>query len=273
MAADRFSLDGQSAIVTGSSSGIGEAIARGFGAAGADVLVCAPEGELDALERVAADIAADGPGDATVATCDVTDRASLPPVADAAVDAFGGLDVLVNNAGGGHPRSPLVDMDPATWYDTVELNLHGTYNATTTIGPRLFDGGGAIVNIASLAGFRGKAGMGPYAAAKAAIINLTRTAAFEFAHHDVRVNAIAPGLVSSARVREAQYGGRIPAPEDIDRGHVARRVGRPAEIADVARFLASPAASYITGSTVRAEGVPRLETSLEVARTEHPEDA
>jgi 3-oxoacyl-[acyl-carrier protein] reductase len=264
MTTDQYELTDQTAVVTGSSSGIGRAIAEKFGSAGANVVVCAPTDEEENMADVAESInQADG-GRAITTPLDVTDRPTVEALAETTIEEFGGIDLLVNNAGGGVP-SPFRDFDKDLWDRIIELNLGGTFNCSDILSEPIIEGnGGAIINIGSMAGINGLPNMSPYAAAKAAIINFTRTLAFELATFDVRVNAIAPGLISTDRVRGDRSESAIPSPDELDRGDVARRAGLPEEIADMAQVLASPAASYVTGHAMQVSGVPRLERHLNV---------
>jgi NAD(P)-dependent dehydrogenase (short-subunit alcohol dehydrogenase family) len=255
-------FEGKTAVVTGASSGIGARIARTFADGGADVVGCAPEADGRELNAAMEDI------DAMAVECDVTDRDAVAALVEATVDRFGGVDLLVNNAGIWDP-SALSDLDPETWSDVTGVVLDGTFNCTQLAGPHLRDGGGAVVNVASGAALAGFPLNAPYGAAKAAVVNFTETVAFEWAHDDVRVNAVAPGLVATERARE---GSSLPVPpaDEIDRGRVARRVGTPQEIADVVEFLCRPAASFVTGAVVPVTGVPRLERVYEVRRLDDP---
>ncbi len=247
---DRFSVSG-TAVVTGASSGIGRAIAERFAADGADVVVCSREQAN--VDPVAEGIREDG-GSALAVECDVTDRDAVDALVEATVEEFGGLDVLVNNAGASFVAG-FEDISPNGWDTILDVNLGGTYHCTQAAADHLKDGGGAVVNVASVAGQEGAPYMSHYAAAKAAIINLTRTLAAEWASEDVRVNCIAPGFVATPGL-ESQMG---VSADDIDREDVDRRIGVSGEIADVARFLASPAASFVVGETVTAGGVPQGE--------------
>ncbi|NIC00653.1 SDR family NAD(P)-dependent oxidoreductase [Halobacterium sp. R2-5] len=247
---DRFSVSG-TAVVTGASSGIGRAIAERFAADGADVVVCSREQAN--VDPVAEGIREDG-GSALAVECDVTDRDAVDALVEATVEEFGGLDVLVNNAGASFVAG-FEDISPNGWDTILDVNLGGTYHCTQAAADHLKDGGGAVVNVASVAGQEGAPYMSHYAAAKAAVINLTRTLAAEWAPEDVRVNCIAPGFVATPGL-ESQMG---VSADDIDREDVDRRIGVSGEIADVARFLASPAASFVVGETVTAGGVPQGE--------------
>ncbi|MFC7098085.1 SDR family NAD(P)-dependent oxidoreductase [Halobaculum marinum] len=257
--ADRFSLAGDVAVITGASSGIGRAIAEQFAADGADVVVCSREQEnvdpvADGVNEAAE--AADGDhGRCLAVECDVTDRDAVDALVEATVEEFGGLDVLVNNAGASF-MAGFEDISENGWKTIVDINLHGTFHCAQAAGEHLADGdGGAIVNLASVAGQRAAQYMSHYGAAKAGVINLTETLALEWAGRDVRVNCIAPGFVATPGV-ETQMG---VSADEVERGDVDRRIGTSEEIADVARFLASDAASYMTGETVAAQGVPQGE--------------
>jgi len=247
---DQFSVDGDTAIVTGSSSGIGKAIAERFAEDGVDVVVCSRD--QDNVDPVAEGIE-DAGGSALAVECDVTERDAVEALVEATVEAFGGVDILVNNAGASFMAN-FDDISQNGWGTIVDINLGGTVNCTQVAGEHLKEGGGAIVNFSSVAGQQGAPYMSHYAAAKAGVENLTTTLAFEWADEDVRVNCIAPGFVATPGVA-SQMG--VTA-DEIDRDDVDRRIGTSEEIADVAQFLASPAASYLTGETITPRGVPDI---------------
>jgi 3-oxoacyl-[acyl-carrier protein] reductase len=256
---ERFSVEGQRAIITGASSGIGRVIAEEFAADGADVVVCSREqNNVDPVAEGIND--SDRPGEALAVECDVTDREAVEALVDATVEEFGGLDCLVNNAGASF-MAGFDDISENGWETIVDINLHGTYHCTQAAGDALADGdGGTVINLASVAGQQGAPYMSHYGAAKAGVINLTNTLAFEWAGDGVRVNCIAPGFVATPGV-ESQMG--VTA-DDVDRTEVERRMGLSAEISDIAQFLASPASSYIVGETLTAKGVPDIAESPEV---------
>ncbi|GAA0302544.1 SDR family NAD(P)-dependent oxidoreductase [Halarchaeum salinum] len=245
----RSSLDGQTAVVTGASAGIGRAITEVFAADGANVVVCSRT--LDDVEAVA-DEFANLPGDVEPVEADVTDRDDVAALAEATEEAFGGVDILVNNAGGGAGLMPLDEVGGDVWDDVVDVNLTGVYNVTHAFADALQAGDpSAVVNVASMAGEYGVEGMGPYSAAKGGVISLTRTLARDWADEDVRVNAVSPGFIATEKLRE-NFGYDA----EIERGNADRKWGTPAEVADLVRFLASDAASFVDGQSVRITGTP-----------------
>ncbi|MFP8890453.1 SDR family NAD(P)-dependent oxidoreductase [Natrialbaceae archaeon A-CW2] len=260
MAGQEFDIDGETAIVTGASSGIGRAIAERYAENGVDVVVCARS--VDDLEAVADDInESDAPGEALAVECDITDWNAVEAMAEATVEAFGGIDILVNNAGASF-RAPFEEFSQNAWRTIVNINLNGTFNCTQVVGEYMREAGsGTIINVSSVASRDGAPEMAHYAASKAGMNNLTRTLSYEWAKYGIRVNCIAPGLIATEGV-ESQMGISVGS---IDLEEVDRQIGIPDEIATVAQFLASPAARYILGETIVVEGVPRI------ARTRHHE--
>jgi 3-oxoacyl-[acyl-carrier protein] reductase len=255
---ERFDIDGQRVLITGASSGIGRVMAEEFAADGADVVVCSRD--QDNVDPVAEEINdSDRPGAALAVECDVTDREAVEALVDATVEEFGGLDCLVNNAGASF-MAGFDDISENGWETIVDINLHGTYHCTQAAGDALADGGGTVINLASVAGQQGAPYMSHYGAAKAGVINLTSTLAYEWAGNGVRVNCIAPGFVATPGV-ESQMG--ITA-EEVDRQEVERSMGLSEEISDIALFLASSASSYIVGETITARGVPDIEETPDV---------
>lgn len=257
---EQFGVDGRTAIVTGSSSGIGRAIVERFAADGANVVVTSrSQANVEPVARAIndrADEANDGSGRALAVECDVTDRAAVEALREATIEEFGTVDVLVNNAGASFVAD-FEDISPNGWETIVDINLHGTYHCTQVVGEHMRDAGsGRIINIASVAGQHGSKEMSHYGAAKAAVINFTTSLAANWADEGIWVNCIAPGLVATEGVRSQM--GVEESEEGIDRTSADRRIGRPEEIADVAQFLASPASSYLNGETISVKGVPRL---------------
>jgi 2-deoxy-D-gluconate 3-dehydrogenase len=243
-----FSLDGKVAYVTGASRGIGRAIARALAASGADVALVA-RSEAD-LGVVAAGIEAMGRR-ALVCPGDVTDAGVVQGGIDRTVGELGGLDIVVNNAGGARFVTPLVGLREEGWEKVLRLNLTAAYLVSKAAGPHLLaQGRGSVVNIASVAGIRGAPALSYYAAAKGGLIQLSRSLAKEWAGSGVRVNAISPGFVDTDLSRPAGQDFVDATLPSIPLG----RWAQPEEIAGVAVFLASDAASYVTGANIVIDG-------------------
>lgn len=243
-------LSGKSALVTGASRGIGRAIALAFAHAGADVALVARD--EDPLRGVAADIEALGRR-AVVLPCDVTDREAVERSVAAAVDGLGRLDVVVNNAGGNSFSVPFAQMRLSGWEKTLRLNLDSVVHVTQAAAPHLLNRpGSSVINMASIAGISSVPLMAHYGAAKAAVISLTRTLAVEWAWAGVRVNALLPGWI------ETDLTDFLRDNAEAEKGTLSRvpmhRWGKPEEIALPAVFLASDAASFITGQVLVVDG-------------------
>jgi len=248
----QYHIDGDTAIVTGASQGIGEAIAKKFADDGVNVAICSRS--RDRFQSVVDDIEDDG-GTVYAAECDVTERDQVFEFVENVVDEFGDVDALVNNAGGSF-QSPFEELSENAWKTIIDINLHGAFHFTQAAGEVMREGdGGRIVNIISGAGLQAAPNMSQYGAAKAGLKNLTETLAEEWKIHDIRVNCIAPGLIATPGVVDS-WGldpDELPPREQVD-----RFIGHPEEIADIAQFLCSPAASYLSGSMIRA-GLPSSE--------------
>jgi 3-oxoacyl-[acyl-carrier protein] reductase len=235
------------AIVTGASQGIGKAIALALAGAGAKV-VCVARNH-DKLTATAEAIRAAG-GTAEVMTCDVSNSASIDEVVEAVSGKFGRLDILVNNAG--ITRDTLIPrMSDSDWDDVITTNLRGTFlftrAATRIMMQKRY---GRVINISSVSGLIGNPGQSNYSASKAGMIGMTRTVAKELAGRKVTVNAIAPGFIESEMT--AAMGSSII--DEVKKRIPAKRMGRPEEIAYAVLFLASEAASYITGQVLTVDG-------------------
>ncbi|WP_254538002.1 SDR family NAD(P)-dependent oxidoreductase [Halomarina litorea] len=259
MTTEQFSVAGETAIITGSSQGIGRTTAERFAEDGANVVVTSRSQEK--VDEVADGInESDAAGRAIAVECDVRERDAVEALVEATVEEFGGVDVLVNNAGASFMAN-FEEISENGWKTIVDINLHGTYHCSQAVGEHMRDGdGGVIVNLASVAGTRGSPYMSHYGAAKAAVVNLTTTLSYEWASDDVRVNCIAPGFVATPGVA-SQMGVEA---DDVDRSDVNRRMGLSEEVSDLVQFLASPASSYIVGETIQIQGVPRIDESVEV---------
>jgi NAD(P)-dependent dehydrogenase (short-subunit alcohol dehydrogenase family) len=246
-----FSLEGKVAIVTGASRGIGESIAQQFAAAGASVVLSARK--LESLGRVAAEIETGG-GRALAIVAHMGKLDNVQALVRAAVDRFGKVDVLVNNAATNPYFGPLCDVTEAAWDKTFEVNVKGYFYAAREVIVHLQGRGapGSIINIASVSGIRGAPFQGVYGMTKAAVISMTQTLSQEVGGSGIRVNAIAPGLV------ETRFSAALVQNDEI-RKHVVDRtvLGRhaqPTEIAGAAVFLASDASSYVSGHTLVVDG-------------------
>ena len=242
-------LRGKVAIVTGAGSGIGRATAKRFAAEGAKLIV--NDVSAEAAARVAKEIEAAG-GIAAAFPADVADARQVEALIREATSRFGRLDVLVNNAAAVLP-GPLESISDADWRRTQAVTLDGVFFGMRAALPVMAaQGGGAIINIASGAAIAGEPGLAAYGAAKAAVVNLTKTAAVENAARGVRVNTILPGPIETPPLLAAveATGGRAGWERQIPCG----RLGKPEEMASVALFLASDEASYVHGAAIVADG-------------------
>jgi len=246
-------LSGKTAIVTGAGRGIGAAIARAFAAEGAEVLIAERDAETGAA--MAHEIAEAG-GTARFQHTDVTEQADVEAMAEAALAAFGRIDVLVNNAGANVFHRPH-EMPRAEWARCMALDLEACWAcAEAALGPMRAAGRGAIVNIASCHGFRIIPHTFPYPVAKHGLLGLTRALGVEYAAEGLRVNAIAPAYIDTQIARDYWAGFPDPAAEraKAEALHPPKRIGRPEEVAMTAVFLASDEAPFINAETVVIDG-------------------
>jgi NAD(P)-dependent dehydrogenase (short-subunit alcohol dehydrogenase family) len=249
MGYSKLDLKGKSAVVVGGTSGIGRAIALGLAEAGADV---APTSRrVDQVEATAREVEALGRR-ALRATSDVTDRASLEKVLDAALKSFGKVDILVNSAGR-TKRAPTIDFSEQDWNDILETNLTGILRACQVFGRHMAERRyGRIINIASIGSFLGIFEVAAYSASKAAVASLTKSLAIEWAPHGICVNAITPGVFRTA-LNEKLLDGTPRGNEWLMRTPM-KRFGQVEELAGAAVYLASDAASFTTGSVLIVDG-------------------
>ncbi len=240
-------LQNRVAIITGSARGIGRATALAFAAAGARVVVC----DMDAAggEQTAADVRASG-GVARFCAVDVTKRESVAQLVETTLAEFGRIDVLVNNAGVIRDRG-LQKMSEADFDFVISVNLKGVFNCTQAVVPTMVQqGSGVILNASSVVGIYGNYGQTNYVASKAGVIGMTKVWARELGPKGVRVNAVAPGFIST----EMLAGIPEKVMEEIKAKISLRRLGRPEDIANAYVFLASDEAAYINGHILQVDG-------------------
>ena len=251
---DRFRLDGQVTLVTGAGAGIGRGIARLFAEVGSSVVVT--DRKQEGAAHVAEEIKKAG-GKAIGLACDVTREDELEGAVDAAIRSFGKLNILVNNAGGGGPKPFDMPMSDFEW--AYKLNVFSLFRLTQLAAPHMqAAGGGAVLNISSMAGENRNTRMASYASSKAAVNHLTRNIAFDLGPMGIRVNCIAPGAIKT----DALATVLTPEIEKAMLKHTPLgRLGEADDIANAALFLCSPAASWVSGQvlTVSGGGVQELD--------------
>jgi NAD(P)-dependent dehydrogenase (short-subunit alcohol dehydrogenase family) len=248
---DPFDLSDRVAIVTGSGRGLGRAMARALAARGAAVVTCARTGRE--AESAAAEITADG-GRAAATTVDVTERDSCAALVDFARERFGGLHVLVNNAGTDFIQ-PAATYRVEDWDEILAVNLSGYFHCAQLAAQHMLDdGGGSIVMNSSIASTVGIHGLLGYAAAKGAVNQLVRTMAVEWAQSGVRVNAIAPGYFENIMANAGEEHARGEKQQQVITFTPMGRRGLPDELAGPVVFLASDASSYVTGQILYVDG-------------------
>ena len=245
-----FDLTGKTALVTGASRGIGRAIAITLAEAGAAVALNGRDAAT--LEAVRTEIESGG-GRAIVAPADVTDREAVQEMLGTTLNAFGALDIVVNNAGGTAFMVPFRDLRFEGWTKVMRLNTDSVVHVCQAVAPHLLErGAGSVINVVSVAALGGTPALSPYGASKAAVLSLTRSLAMEWGPAGVRVNALCPGWTATELTRDLwqndEVSGAMTATIPLGRW------GRAEEMTGAALFLASDAASYITGVLLPVDG-------------------
>lgn len=239
------------ALVTGGGSGIGRATAMAFARKGAKVVVA--DVQADDGKATAQQIQRDG-GEALFVQTDVSQPAQVEFLIETIVDSYGRLDFACNNAGIEGEAAPTADCTEENWDRVLNINLKGVWLCLKhEIRQMLKQGGGAIVNMSSVAGLVGSENVPAYAASKHGIVGLTRTAALEYADDGIRVNAICPGVIHTAMI-ERFTGGDKELQEGLAEDQPLGRMGKPQEIADVVTWLCSDSASFVTGHAMAVDG-------------------
>jgi 3-oxoacyl-[acyl-carrier protein] reductase len=242
-------LKGQKALITGAAQGIGEFIARAFSREGASMIL----GDIDSpkLSSTVAEFKANG-HDVLGLQFDVCNRQQVKSAVQSAIDNYGTIDVLVNNAGA-YPRRHFLEMTDDAWDQIVDVNLNGTYNCTRAVVPHMVQRrAGAVINISSVTFFLGMARLTHYVAAKGGILGFTRSLARDLGEHNIRVNCISPGAIATESEKT------VTSPEEVEAmvlplQCLKRRI-LPQDVAEVAVFLASSYSGAMTGQTLNVDG-------------------
>jgi NAD(P)-dependent dehydrogenase (short-subunit alcohol dehydrogenase family) len=243
-------LKGRTAIVTGGGSGIGRSTALRFAKEGAQVAVA----DIDSFNGEATvSLIKENGGEAIFVKTDVSDSNQVKELIQITTSIFGALHIMFNNAGIGNSEERSVDITVEEWDHVVDINLKGVFLGIKYAVPELKKaGGGVIINTSSLLGLKGQKYMAPYNASKAGVVMLTQNAALEYGKYNIRVNAIAPGVIDTKIIDNWKQNERKwPI---ISRANALGRIGTPDEVANVVLFLASEEASFITGTTLSVDG-------------------
>ncbi len=252
MSENPISIEGKVAVVTGTAAGVGRGIAEHFAAAGAKVMTC----DVDPGGEDVAAALRDSGADIQFMQTDVSDEAQVEALFAAALERWGGIDALVNNAAI-QIENTIEDLDSGDWDKLMGVNFKGVYLCSkAAIAPMRARGGGSIVNIASVNGFWVEPGLGAYCAAKGGVITLTKSTAADFGRDGIRCNCICPGYVDTGMA--GRYLDSQADPEkaraEVATLHAVGRVGQPADIATCAQYLSSDAAGFITGASFVVDG-------------------
>jgi NAD(P)-dependent dehydrogenase (short-subunit alcohol dehydrogenase family) len=260
----RFSLQGKVAVVTGGSRGIGRAIAQGFAKAGARVVVTSRK--IDDLKSVASEIKSFG-GEAMPIQSHLGKIEEIHKMVDTVMDKFGKIDILVNNAGASPAMASVLDAEERLWDTIMNLNLKGVYFTSQAVARIMKkQGGGKIINIASIDGFKPEMGVSVYSVSKAGVRMISRAFASELAPYNIQVNAIAPGPIDT-KMMNSHWFHLSPeeakkAKDETGKMVPAGRIGNPDDIAGAAIYLASDASNYTTGTEIIIDGGVLLASML-----------
>jgi NAD(P)-dependent dehydrogenase (short-subunit alcohol dehydrogenase family) len=253
MLAKLFSLEGKVALITGASRGIGRSIALAFAEAGAKSIVSSRNKRPPELEKVAEQVRGMG-GEAIAIPAHVGKKEEVQKLVQGTLQAFGRIDVLVNNAGANPVLSSMVDLEEEAFDKVLEVNLKGAFLMSKVVAKEMIkQGGGRIINISSISGLRARADQtGAYCISKAALNMMTQVMARELAPHNILVNAIAPGSIKTefSRVNWTDPDRRAQRIREIE----LKRFGEPEEVVGLALFLAAEASSFVTGEIIRVDG-------------------
>lgn len=245
-----FNLSGKVAVITGASKGIGEAIAKIYGAAGASVVVSSRKKE--SVEQVANSIIENG-GKAIAVACHMGNMQDVDRLVTETVSAFGGVDILVNNAATNPTFGPVVDTDEAAFDKIMNVNVKGPFELSKKVYALMKEKkSGSIINISSVGGLRPEHGLGIYSMSKAALISLTKVMAKEWGGDNIRANVICPGLIKTKFSEALWNNDKIM--HTMMKMLPIKRVGTPEEIAALALYLAADESAYCTGSVFTADG-------------------
>ncbi|MBW7835020.1 MAG: glucose 1-dehydrogenase [Sphingomonadales bacterium] len=243
-----FNLSGKLAIVTGGGSGIGLGIARALAKAGADIALCGRR--LSVCETACAEIRQTGVA-AEAFRCDVSQQNEVEAMVAAVIERFGRIDILVNNAGIAGAAQPFLDITLEQWRQTIDINLTGMFLCSQAVGRHMVrEGHGKIINVASVGSFLPLPCSADYSASKGGVMMLTRAMALELIRHNIQVNAVCPGYITT----ELKQDTIERVAEKAARKVPAGRIGRSEEVAGVVVFLASSASDYMVGSSVVIDG-------------------
>ncbi|PWA10373.1 short-chain dehydrogenase [Pueribacillus theae] len=241
-------LENKVAVITGGGGGIGRATAIRFSKEGANVMVADMNEETG---QETAQMIRDNGGHAEFLRTDVTEPEQVEQLVKKAVDTYGKIDIMVNNAGISHIEAKIPDVPVETWDKVVDVSMKGVYLGMKYAIPEMIDNGGSIINTASVAGIKGQKLLAAYTAAKSGVIAVTKSTALEFGKHNIRVNAIAPGIVDTPITDDWKKTSKWPV---LSTANALRRLGQPEEVANAMLFLASDEASFVTGTTLVVDG-------------------